>query len=198
MATHSNHFVYFLILICFFSCDIRQPDLVVESVLTPPVIVPEQIKETDREKVQKTFIAEIGVTEKGGNNKGPRIKEYLASTDLKEGYPWCAAFVKWSFVQNGIDTPGASAWSPSWFPTTRVINKKGQGRDPQVSDVFGLYYPNLGRVGHAGFVDEFHGDYIITVEGNTNAGGVRDGDGVHRKRRLMRQVHVVSDWIAKP
>lgn len=186
MATHKNTLVFIFILVWFSSFNIRQPDIEKTAF---------SISDTTRDRMRKTFTSEIGVIEKGGNNRGERIGQYLASTNLSQGHAWCAAFVKWAFQQNGIQTPGANAWSPSWFPTQKVIFKQRKGKNPQKSDVFGLYYTHLGRVGHVGFVDEFHGDYIITVEGNTNDGGSRDGDGVHRKRRLMRTIHIISDWI---
>src|SRR5262245_22831272 len=39
---------------------------------------------------------EVGVHEVGGENCGPRIREYQAATDLPPGpWPWCAAFLCW-------------------------------------------------------------------------------------------------------
>jgi len=39
---------------------------------------------------------EVGVHEDGGNNCGPRIKEYQSATWLTPApWPWCAAFICW-------------------------------------------------------------------------------------------------------
>ncbi|MEJ0030939.1 MAG: hypothetical protein WDO15_11440 [Bacteroidota bacterium] len=67
-----------------------------------------------------------------------------------------------------------SAWAPSWFPETHVIYTRGKPpiTTPKKGDVFGLYMDNMGRIAHAGFIDEWsQGDYCITVEGNTNSAG---------------------------
>ena len=44
-------------------------------------------------------------------------------------------------------------------------------------DVFGIYFANLNRIAHAGFLDEWGEKYLITVEENTNETGSNEGDG---------------------
>ena len=46
----------------------------------------------------------------------------------------------------------------------------------------------MGRVAHVGLVEKSEGDWLVTIEGNTNGGGSRDGDGVYRRRRLAANV----------
>ena len=58
------------------------------------------------------------------------------------------------------------------------------------------YYPNLGRVGHVGFLEKTDMDgYFITIEGNTNGAGSREGDGVYKKKRDPNKVNAVSRYI---
>lgn len=123
---------------------------------------------------------------------------YLASVNLPKGYAWCGAFVNWVYRQHNIARPKGGAMAMAWFPKAKVIWRQGdKGVSPQRADLFALYYTHLGRIGHVGFVDQW--DYgsgvAITVEGNTNSGGSREGDGVYRKRRLIRQIYAVSSWI---
>ena len=66
---------------------------------------------------------------------------------------------------------------------------------PQKGDVFGIWFPDKGRIAHVGFVDSWSDKWLITVEGNTNEAGSREGDGVLRKRRLVRTVYQVSQFI---
>ncbi|SEN47871.1 hypothetical protein SAMN05216436_1178 [bacterium A37T11] len=40
-----------------------------------------------------------------------------------------------------------------------------------MGDVFGLYYSELKRIAHCGFVDQWDGIWCITVEANTNSVG---------------------------
>lgn len=65
-------------------------------------------------------------------------------------------------------------------------------RNPIPGDIFGIYFPEKGRIAHVGFVDQWDGKWLITVEGNTNESGSREGDGVYRKRRLVSSISKVS------
>jgi hypothetical protein len=151
------------------------------------------------ERLEKTYKSQIGVSEDLGANDAYAIRGYLLSTGFDYPVPWCAAFVSWCHTLSGIENP-RSAWSPAWFPAKYTIYIRGRprpGAEPGKGDVFGLYYNNLGRIGHVGFIDEWPpGEYCITVEGNTNSAGSREGDGVHRKRRLKKQIYKVSRWHA--
>ena len=66
---------------------------------------------------------------------------------------------------------------------------------PTTGDVFGLYFPEKGRIAHVGFIDEWKDPWVITVEGNTNVLGGREGDGVYRKRRLVRSIYKVARYV---
>jgi len=151
-----------------------------------------------RVRLRRIYTAEIGVREKTGKNDGPRVAEYLRYTQLGEGYAWCAAFVSWVFGRAGYDQP-RTPWTPALFPAKRVIWKQGrtQGnhKPPRAGDVFGIWFNTLGRVAHTGMIDQWKDGYAITVEGNTNTNGSNDGDGVYRKRRPIRSLYVVADWV---
>ena len=77
--------------------------------------------------------------------------------------------------------------------------KKGakNNKTPGKADVFGIWFQNLNRIAHVGFIDEWKDDcaFCITVEGNTNDEGSREGDGVYKKRRLKSQIYKVSRWL---
>lgn len=62
-------------------------------------------------------------------------------------------------------------------------------------DIFGIYFQNKGRIAHVGFVHRFGDKYTITVEGNTNEEGSREGDGVYLKRRLTKQLYKISRYV---
>lgn len=66
---------------------------------------------------------------------------------------------------------------------------------PKPADVFGIYFANLKRIAHVGFVDEWGDKHVITVEGNTNEAGSAEGDGVYRKRRPIASIYQVANWI---
>jgi hypothetical protein len=129
---------------------------------------------------------EIGVKEKTSNSS-PQIDAYNAYVGFK-AVPWCASFVSYCFGKAGFTEP-RTAWSPGLFPKDRLA------KDPVAGMVMGIYFDNLKRVGHCGLVERVKGSWISAIEGNTNNGGERDGDGVYRKLRHLRTVHCYADWI---
>jgi len=147
-------------------------------------------------EVRKTYTAEIGVRETGFN-KGKRVEEYLKSANLKPGNAWCAAFITWTFRQCNIKAV-ISGYSPNWFQSNVVYKRDdniNRNYSQRVGDVFGLYFETKKRIAHVGFIDKQEGNYYITVEGNTNEAGSREGDGVYRKRRHIKTIYAISRWI---
>ncbi|MBL8002388.1 MAG: CHAP domain-containing protein [Flavobacteriales bacterium] len=151
---------------------------------------------TTRQCVVASATADVGVREATGRNDGPAVERYLAHVGHKAGASWCAAFVCYHLSQCGVANP-RSAWSPALASVgDRVWTARKAVRAPQPGDVFTLYYPQLGRVGHAGIVTGTDGRYLLTVEGNTSGPGSREGDGVYARRRELRKVYAVTNYIA--
>lgn len=137
----------------------------------------------------------LGVVEAGGDNRGKEVEAFLREAEVEVPAPWCAAFVNWCARQaadlQGVESPleavPLQAFVQSYFDHGKengwLINPKWVGP----GDLFVLYYPTLKRYGHIGFVYDMHDPqgYFMTVEGNTNAAGGREGDGVYRKRRSI-------------
>jgi hypothetical protein len=145
--------------------------------------------------VAAIYRQEIGVRELTGHNDGKRVEEYLASCKLSKGNPWCAAFITWTYQQARVKTV-VSGYAPNWFPKSNVIYSRQSKNNltPATSDVFGIYFANKKRIAHVGFIDRWGDNYAITVEGNTNEAGSREGDGVYKKRRLKSQIYKISRW----
>jgi hypothetical protein len=117
---------------------------------------------------------------------------------LKRGQPWCAAFVCWTFKKAGVKAI-VSGYSPNWFTPNYVIWKRGGKNNltPQPADVGGLFFIDKGRIAHTFFIDEWPpgSSTAITVEGNTNADGSREGNICARKRRLKTQLYKISRYL---
>ncbi|MGK9118018.1 peptidoglycan-binding protein [Olivibacter jilunii] len=161
-----------------------------------------------RLRVKKVYDSQLGVLEATGRNDGPQVEAYLAYTGLGKGYAWCAAFVCWVLGQADVGNP-KTAWAASLFPHDKLVWPRGRlpttgsrttnNGQPitKTACVFGLYFPSLKRIAHCGFIDEWGEKEVITVEGNTNDTGSREGDGVYRKRRPIKSLYAVADWIGK-
>ena len=61
--------------------------------------------------------------------------------------------------------------------------------------VFGIYFPELKRIGHCGFVEMVRGEWVQTIEGNTSPDGGREGIGVFRRLRHKRTICKYADWL---
>lgn len=145
--------------------------------------------------VMEGATADVGVREASGRNDGPEVERYLAHVGLGPGYAWCAAFVSYHLDQCGVRNP-RSAWSPAFASVAdQVWTPRKASRSPRPGDVFSIWFANLGRVGHVGFVTGLDGNYINTVEGNTSGPGSREGDGVYARRRQLSKIHAVTNYI---
>lgn len=123
--------------------------------------------------------------EVGGNNRGPRIEQYLARLGLAPGLSYCAAFVYWCW-----DEAAKELKLKNPLPRTGSVLKlwersplRCRTATPVVGAVF--CHESGGGLGHTGIVTDLtHDDFVIyTVEGNTNPAGARDGQGVFSKTR---------------
>ena len=171
-----------------------------EPYIKPEIGDLESLNVYDRICVRGIYHDQIGVRELTGTNDGFHVEMFLESTGLGKGYPWCAAFIHWSYFQCGIVLDlKYPAWVPSYFPNDKLIMVRGkfQLRKPMFGDLIGIWFPKKERLAHVGFYDGENSKYYFTVEGNTNEAGSREGDGVYRKRRIKRQVHSISSWINK-
>lgn len=146
-----------------------------------------QSNQNVRQKIVRIATAEVGVKETGYSNRGIRVEEYLRYVSLKGGQPWCAAYVSWVFGQAGFAKP-RSGWSPDLFPSSRLA------RSALPANLIGIYFSELKRIAHVGIVVRQDGDWIVSVEGNTNDNGSRDGDGVYVRRRHARTIKQFADW----
>lgn len=134
-------------------------------------------------------ITQIGQQEHPkGSNWGVPVQDYLASVGIHFPASWCMAFVYWSFegatkdmaMQNPLVRTGGvlAAWN------TALHNRIE--KDPQSGDIFIM---NFGHgLGHTGFVESVQGDFIHTVEGNSNDTGSREGFEVVRKVRAKAKI----------
>ncbi|MCW5798742.1 MAG: peptidoglycan-binding protein [Nitrospira sp.] len=140
--------------------------------------------------------SQVGVMEDPpGSNRGLKVDEYLNAVGIDPStgsYAWCAAFIYWSFSQAAIQLGTAN---PA-IRTAGVLDhwkKAGQAGITrllagQILDDLSLLKPGLvfvintgGGRGHMGLVEDFRDDRLVTIEGNTNLPGDREGVGVFRR-----------------
>jgi len=92
------------------------------------------------------------------------------------------------FKKAGYPAP-RTGWSPALFPKDKLV------KEPFPACVFGLYFPSLKRIAHVGFVERIRGKYCVTIEGNTNPEGSREGGGVFRRMRYRKTISKYANWL---
>lgn len=132
-------------------------------------------------------------------NRGKMIDIYNKEVGASLGSSWCASFVGSNLKWAGVPSPPNphSAWSPN-YGKNNIIWKTKRINNIQLKsgDVVTFYYSNLGRIGHTGFYIETDKDgYFITIEGNTNGDGSREGDGVYKKKRSPNKIYTINRYI---
>ena len=154
------------------------------------------------ELVARVAESKLGIRESGGPNKGKDLQQFFDADDYDpngakpgdDGYPWCAAFVclcvkeamhggTYTFKRPTTASAfGLEAWSLAQDNSTWT--RKPPARDIQRGDIVVFEFSHCGIA--TSDIDEQ--GYFVTVEGNTNQAGSREGDGVYRKSRHISKV----------
>ncbi len=124
-------------------------------------------------------VADIGVAEIGGNNRGPRVEEYLASVGLPGGYPWCCAAVYYWFrlAAQQLDVTNPCPRTGAGLKLWKLADTAWKDSNPAPGAIYVLDHG--GGNSHVGLVETCaDGNVLTEVSGNTNAAGSREGNCV--------------------
>lgn len=150
-----------------------------------------------------------------GKNAGPDVEKYLHCLGMTKGSPWCAAFVSWCIMTSrGLSKP------PKWCSGSAVslyqvaLNYKGcvyvvpTQPDYQTKVKPGYIWSRAQDAtdaaaarkmkwcqGHTGIVVAVDNIGFHTIEGNTNAAGSREGDGVYRKLHKWSDAELIGKTV---
>lgn len=146
-------------------------------------------------------ISQLGVSEVPKNsNRGPEIKKYLNSVGLPEGYAWCMAFVYWCFKKAseraGIPVPFhrtagvADCWNKTALSHRLTADNMRKRTEPLPAGTLVIFKFKTGW--HVGMVESSSKTVrneieLLTIEGNTNDEGSREGFEVCRRKRMLNE-----------
>lgn len=138
------------------------------------------------------------VREIGGENRGPKVQQYLENAAISVAAPWCAAFVQWVSdgaadflgIPNPLNDVRREALVADYWSLAQerhwVVQPKGVRR----GDLAVFRWPSGDHIGVV-MDPPFQGEFQ-TVEGNTSPGvgtsdreREREGEGVYRKTRRV-------------
>jgi hypothetical protein len=167
------------------------------------------------ELLAEIALKEVGVRERGGNNRGEDIVKYQRATWLAPGaWAWCGALVGWC-IQQAIEQGGpvrftrprtAGAWDyENWAldkdqrtgqyrhrsggqkAGVRLIKPLGR-ESVKPGDIIVFTYSHIGIIVNEGPTN----GSVITVEGNTGGQGAqREGDGVYQKTQPVKSIRSI-------
>lgn len=149
-------------------------------------------------KVAKKY---VGNTEISGNKgfENKEFEELMTAVGWRKDQAWCAYFTElvWKEAYNNIfNDPNINKSLDILFSAGAVATFNNFRR----SEFFTSDTPCIGSLviwqtfrrnvphwtGHAGIVVDHTDKTIVTVEGNTNQKGSREGDGVYEKLRIIK------------
>ncbi|NDV11382.1 CHAP domain-containing protein [Crenobacter caeni] len=153
------------------------------------------------QKVVEVAASQLGVREKPKNsNKGAEVVAYLHSTGTAPGNPWCCAFTYWCFGEAakalGVANPMLQTahclthWNGAKQQGAQRVHKSDAVANPALVKPGMLFIiDHGGGSGHTGVVERVAGEFIHTIEGNTDGSGTREGGGVYRLRRKIDTIN---------
>ena len=140
-------------------------------------------------KALEVAVSQLGQQEKPlGSNWGEPVKSYLKSVGI--GFPasWCMAFVYWCFREAAVQlsVPNPLVKTGGVLAAWNKADRKYRVTVPEAGDIFIM---DFGKgLGHTGIVERVDGEYINTIEGNSNDTGSREGIEVVRKVRSISKI----------
>ena len=150
-----------------------------------------------------------------GKNAGPDVEKYQKSVGLSKGSPWCAAFVSWCYIESKGLTKAPKWCSGSAVSLFQVARNSKTCVSVTPVDAGFQSKVKAGWVwsraqdpaaaagarkgawcqGHTGVVVKVDSIGFHTIEGNTNAAGSREGDGVYAKLHKWADAEIIGKTV---
>ena len=172
-----------------------------------PINVPESEKTSEGFQLRKLSEAAkrwIGTSETKNNVEfsNPEFKDYIKQGGHTPGAPYCASFAK-SCALESAETPTErkviqQVLTPHSLTSLANAKKAGLYSSTPTPNSIAVFQNGKTQSGHMAVVDSVNPDGTIsTIEGNTGAGGGREGDGVYSKKRNIKSqnkngLHIVG------
>ena len=125
------------------------------------------------------------------NNRGPEVDKIIIAAGGKPGQAWCGWFSRFVHMLCGVIKTGGGM-AMSWFDRKHIISSSMV----IPGDVGSVYNKYMGRIGHILIIREWNrnSQFFISIEGNTNAKGSREGSGVRSLQRSKKDCYNYARW----
>lgn len=148
------------------------------------------INASTNECIVRTAEKYIGVVETR-RNSGPEVDRIIIAAGGKPGQPWCGWFARYVHQICKVTKQGGGM-ALSWFDKGHLISPSMV----MPGDVASVWNKYMGRIGHILIIREWNrnSQFFISVEGNTNAKGSREGSGVRSLQRSKKDCFNYARW----
>jgi hypothetical protein len=157
---------------------------------------PTASRESNAAALVRVAQTQLGIRETSKNH-GPGIEKFWGATTYLDGYanrePYCAAFVCWCVLETvaGKTFTFSLPKSPVAYDfekwgvanASKGVSVLSNSSTPKAGDIF-----TLETASHVGIVKAVNGLTVVTIEGNTDGSGNREGDGVYEKIRRIATI----------
>ncbi|MER6306665.1 hypothetical protein [Streptomyces sp. NPDC001657] len=133
--------------------------------------------------------AEVGYREgysNGHYNNHQKFSPAVPGLEWSQNQAWCETFQSWAFQQakeiSLAPVTASCATAVNWY--------KSRGRFSYYPAIGALAFFGPGGGSHVGLVYKYDAENAYTIEGNTNANGSAEGNGVYLKTRPRRDGHL--------
>jgi len=140
-----------------------------------------------------------------GRNEGPFVRLYMQGYEGPEFF-WCLGFVSFVITQATIslNIHRDHATLPGYTFSCDALAKWALSKGKLSTNPVKLTYIKPGAIFlvyrggnnwiHGGFVEKGFVNGIVTIEGNTNLKGHREGTHVMRRYRSLKNLHIINSY----
>jgi len=142
----------------------------------------------------------LGIREQGGDNRGPAVEFFQKLGEIRPGQPWCAAYVnacaeiacsKKNLV-SPLEAIRLEGYVQAYYEY--AVAQNWLVDRPQAGDLFMVWHGGtINRYAHIGIVAAATDEGILSLEGNSNDDGSRNGIGVFQNLRAYSPRIVFAD-----
>lgn len=148
--------------------------------------IPDAAERSPTELLCEVAVACVGVSEVGGDNRGPVVELFQATVAKPVMQPWCLDFIQAciAYVEDTKRIKSALSATQLCAELWETAPQAAKLEKPERGDII-LWRKGDTRTGHCGLVLGQDSLRYQTVEGNTSDsfGIDRNGDGVYSKNR---------------
>ena len=142
------------------------------------------------EKILDTARAQLGIREEPPNSNRVKFNTAYYGREVSgSAYPWCCAFVWWVFREAGASELFYGGKKTASCSTLLGFHKAQAVRENYLpGDIIFFNFDGKRNTQHVGICEDWDGQYITTIDGNTAPTNEANGGAVMRRRRPKKYI----------